>query len=105
MDKNCYWFEDDTPFNFNGKSINEWINAGRDKSSLIESPGTIDAKNQTFKIKPHLTKAIGFKIFNPNEAGVYGNPDWIQKSKLSPSIIHNFNVMVSENRQLNPQNN
>ena len=105
MDKNCYWFENDMPFNFNGKSINEWINAGRDKSSLIENPGTIDTKSQTFKINPHLTKTMGFKIFNPNEAGVYGPLDWIQKSKLSPSIIQSFNEMVSENRRLNPQNN
>jgi len=105
MDRNCYWFENDAPFNFNGKSIIEWINAGRDKSSLVQSPGTIDAKNQTFKLKPELAKAIGFKIFNPDEAGVYGDMEWIQKSKLAPSIIKSFNEMVSENKRLNPQSN
>lgn len=105
MDRNCYWFENDIPFNFNGKSITEWIEAGRDGSCLIESPGIIDEKNQTFKLKAELTKAIGFKIFNPTEAGVYGSIEWIQKSKLSSSIIQDFNKLVSENRRLRPQNN
>ncbi len=105
MDKNCYWFENNIPFNFNGKSITEWVSAGRDESCLIESPGIIDAKNQTFKLKAELTKAIGFKVFNPNTAGVYGNIEWIQKSKLSPSIVQDFNKMVLENKRINPQNN
>jgi hypothetical protein len=105
MDKNCYWFENDTPFTFNGKSIIDWINAGRDKSSLIANPGTIDANSQTFKLKPNIIKAIGFKMFNPNEAGVYGSADWVQKSKLPLDVVLNFNEMVSENKRLNPQNN
>ena len=105
MNKNCYWFENDTPFNFNGKSIIDWIKAGRDQSCFIESPGSFDTNSQTFTLKPDIIKAIDFKIFNPNEAGVYGGMEWIQKSKLSPTIIQNFNAMVSENKRLNPQNN
>ena len=104
MDKNCYWFENDTPFTFNGKSIIDWINAGRDKSCLIANPGTIDAKSQTFNLKPDLAKTIGFKMFNPNEAGVYGSEDWIQKSKLPLAVIESFNEMVAENKRLKPQN-
>lgn len=81
MDNNCYWALG-SDVSFIGKSPPDWIKeTGHDKKSIIADPLFVDAKNYDFHLKPNSPALkIGFKPFDYTKAGVYGDPDWINKA-------------------------
>ncbi|MHC4111548.1 MAG: right-handed parallel beta-helix repeat-containing protein [Planctomycetota bacterium] len=89
MDNNCYWAVG-SDVSFIGKSPPDWIKeTGHDKNSIIADPLFVDAKNYDFHLKPDSPALkIGFKPFDYTKAGVYGDPDWINKANevIYPSL-------------------
>jgi hypothetical protein len=81
MDNNCYWAVG-SDVSFIGKSPPDWIKeTGHDKNSIIADPLFVDTKNYDFHLKPNSPALkIGFKPFDYTKAGVYGDPDWINKA-------------------------
>ena len=82
LDHNLYWRTDGKPIDFQGMTFAEWKAAGKDQGSIIANPHFIDPANDNF----HLAKdspafKIGFKPFDYELAGLYGDPDWIAKAR------------------------
>jgi hypothetical protein len=99
MDSNCYWFNDEKSFDFVGLTFEEWKQeTGHDQNSMIKEPGIIDIDKGTYKLNDRLAGKIGFKKFDPNEAGVYGDENWKKKAELPETIIKEFEATVIENR-------
>jgi parallel beta-helix repeat protein len=80
LSHNLYWQSAATPFDFAGRSFDEWQKAGQDEGSLIADPQFVDAKNRDFHLlRDNATLAgIGFKPFDFSQAGVYGEASWKQ---------------------------
>lgn len=81
MDNNCYW-NTAGEVNFIDKTLEQWQALGRDKHSIIADPKFKNPEAYDFHLgedSPALK--IGFKPFDYSQAGVYGNPEWIQKAK------------------------
>ena len=80
MSRNLYWRSDGGPFDFAGRSFDEWQKSGQDEGSVIADPRFVDAAKRDF----HLNRdnaalaEIGFKPFDFSQAGVYGEAPWKQ---------------------------
>jgi len=98
MDHNLYWNTNSEKFKFNKKSFRKWKRKYHDSNSIIANPNFEDISNFNFTIKSEVnTKKIDFKPFDYTKAGVLGSEEWIEKSKLSESIIEEFDVKVNFN--------
>ena len=78
MKQNLYWRTDGQPFNFAGRSFEDWQKSGQDENSVIADPKFVDAKQRDFRLNrdnPALAQ-IGFKPFDFTKAGVYGDDFW-----------------------------
>jgi parallel beta-helix repeat protein len=74
---NLYWHVDGKPFDFAGKSWDQWRAAGNDAGSIIADPKFVDAQHYDFHLQPDSpAKKIGFVPFDYLEAGVYGDEAW-----------------------------
>lgn len=74
---NLYWRADGQPFDFNGQTWAQWRAAGHDEGSIIADPLFVDASQRDFQLRPGSpAQKIGFKPFDPSEAGVYGDDAW-----------------------------
>ena len=82
MDNNCYCAVG-TDVSFIGKSPPDWIKeTGHDKHSIIVDSLFVDAKKYDFRLKPNSPALkVGFKPFDYSKAGVYGDPEWVNKAK------------------------
>lgn len=82
MDNNCYWNVPGQPVNFVGLPMEKWQQEnGHDQHSVVADPLFVDPKNLDFHLKPDSPALkIGFKPFDYTQAGVYGDPAWIQKA-------------------------
>ena len=75
---NCYWQAKGEPFDFAGKTLAEWQEAGHDEGSIIADPKFKNPEELDFHLaddSPALK--LGFKPFDYTKAGVYGDADWI----------------------------
>lgn len=101
IDNNIYWNTTDKTYDFNGHSFKEWQKKDFDKHSLLVNPNFKDPQHSdfTFKSKKNYSK-IDFIPFDYSKSGVYGNIEWIEKAKLPPTIIQNFDKAVLENMKL-----
>ena len=95
---NIYWDERGSPVEFGSYSFLEWQKKGNDTHSRIMNP---EFKNPRefdfrFKRKRNIRKA-GFKIFDPSEAGVYGEKEWVQKARFDPELSRLFDEIVLDN--------
>ena len=98
MNNNLYWNTGGNTYNFNGHSFKKWQRSGHDMNSIIENPNFKNAPNFDFRFKNEETiKKINFIPFDYSQAGVYGDIEWIDKSKLPKSIIEDFDKVVEEN--------
>lgn len=81
---NCYWSISSNIPRVGDVEIFKWIEQ-RDSTSIFENPNFRDPINYDFRFKKSsVYKRIGFKKFNYNKAGVYGNRKW-KKLALNPS--------------------
>jgi hypothetical protein len=95
---NIYWRVGGKPFNFDGKSWNEWRATGQDKGSIIADPKFVDPENYDFRFKStRIARKIEFTPFDYSKAGVYGDPEWINLAKLAPSLMEEFDKAVAKN--------
>jgi len=82
VDHNLYWRTDGKRIDFQGKTFAEWQAIGKDRDSIIANPQFIDPAHDNF----HLAKnspafKIGFKPFDYEQAGLYGDPAWVAKAR------------------------
>ena len=95
-DYNCYWDTRSEDIRFNGLSFKEWQAQGKDLHSVIAYPGFINPAQFDFRFdQDNISQKIGFKPFDCSKAGVYGDREWKDKSKLDPSIINAYNKAVN----------
>lgn len=82
LDHNLYWHTDGKPIDFQGKTFKEWQAAGKDQGSIIANPQFIDPANDNYHLAPDSPAfKIGFKPFDYEQAGLYGDPEWIAKAR------------------------
>jgi hypothetical protein len=78
---NCYWKAAGEPVQFAGKSLEAWQAAGHEQGSVIADPKFAAPKQGDFRLaadSPALK--LGFQPFDPAQAGVYGDAEWIAKA-------------------------
>ncbi|HWL09744.1 MAG TPA: right-handed parallel beta-helix repeat-containing protein [Planctomicrobium sp.] len=79
---NLYWRINGQPFDFYGKSFQEWQQTGQDKGSLIADPLFVDPMNGNFHLRPDSPASkIGFEEFDYSQAGVTGDEAWKQRAR------------------------
>jgi hypothetical protein len=75
---NCFWNAAGDAFDFLGKSLEQWQAAGHEQGSIVADPGFENPREDNFRLKPDSAAiALGFKPFDYDQAGVYGEPNWI----------------------------
>ena len=85
LDKNVYWDELGHEFEFAGMTFDEWKAKGYDVNSVIADPLFVDPHAANFRLKPESPAfALGFQPFDISTAGLYGEPEWVQKPSLIP---------------------
>lgn len=78
---NCYWNAAGQPVDFLGKPLAEWQAAGHEEGSIVADPLFVDAEHGDFRLRPESPALkLGFKPFDYDQAGVYGDPAWIEKA-------------------------
>ncbi len=74
---NLYWRTDGGSIDFFGIPLNEWQKRGHDLHSLVADPGFTNPAAGDFAFKdPAIPAGIGFKPFDPSQAGVTGSAAW-----------------------------
>ncbi|QDV88786.1 right-handed parallel beta-helix repeat-containing protein [Planctomycetes bacterium TBK1r] len=77
MNHNLYWRADGQPFDFAGKTWQQWRDAGHDQDSIIADPMFVDAGQRDFRLRPGSPASkIGFVPFDITLAGVQGDQAW-----------------------------
>jgi hypothetical protein len=74
---NIYWRTDGKPFDFEGKSWEEWRAQGRDEGSQIADPLFVDPARRDFHLRRGSpAEKIGFKAIDFSQSGVQGDASW-----------------------------
>lgn len=78
---NCYW-NPTAQVTFLGKPLAEWQAAGHEQGTLVADPLFVDPAARDFRLRSESPALqLGFKPFDPTQAGVYGVPEWLAKAK------------------------
>ncbi|MGM0485244.1 MAG: right-handed parallel beta-helix repeat-containing protein [Planctomycetota bacterium] len=78
---NCYWKVGGEPFDFAGKSLAQWQEAGHDEGSIIADPKFRNPDEYDFRLaEDSPVFQLDFERFDTTKAGVYGDPEWIEKA-------------------------
>lgn len=78
MKSNLYWDTSTDDPDFADMAFADWQAAGRDEGSLLADPMFIDPEKLDFRLKPGSpAQRIGFVPFDPSQAGLYGEPEWV----------------------------
>lgn len=77
MRRNLYWPMRGGPVRFGQQSFAAWQAAGHDEGSVIADPMFVDARANDYRLQPQSPAlGLGFKPFDPQEAGVRGPASW-----------------------------
>lgn len=95
MDNNIYWDLRSDTIKFAGRTFEQWQKVPRDSHSVVADPRFTDpaALDFTFRDSRAIRKT-GFVPFDYTRAGVYGSPEWIERSKLDPAIAEAFRQVI-----------
>lgn len=78
---NTWWNAAGAPVTFAGKTLAEWQALGHEVGSVVADPLFVDPARGDYRLRPESPAlALGFRPFDPREAGVYGDPAWIAKA-------------------------
>ena len=101
IDYNCYWNlnKKNSTFMDSILTLKQWQQeSDKDMHSISEEPGFVNAEERNFKFKDlSVVIKIGFKPFDIDEAGVFGEKNWKKKAELSNEIITAFKASVAKN--------
>ncbi len=77
VNRNLYWKTDGAPFDFAGKTWDEWRNFGNDAEGVIADPLFVAAEKGDFTLRPESPALkMGFRPFDWRIAGVSGDEAW-----------------------------
>jgi hypothetical protein len=78
---NCWWNAAGAAVTFAGQPLEGWQALGHETGSVVADPRFVDAAKGDFRLRPDSPAlALGFKPFDPAQAGVYGDAAWIAKA-------------------------
>ncbi|HON08878.1 MAG TPA: right-handed parallel beta-helix repeat-containing protein, partial [Verrucomicrobiota bacterium] len=84
MASNCFYNIVGAEIKFAGKTLQQWQEMGKDKGSIIADPLFVDGEHYDFRLKRGSPVfKLGFKPFDYSKAGVYGDKDWIKRTKIN----------------------
>lgn len=84
MASNCFYNIVGAEIKFVGKTLQQWQEMGKDKGSIIADPLFVDGEHYDFRLKRGSPVfKLGFKPFDYSKAGVYGDKDWIKRTKIN----------------------
>jgi hypothetical protein len=81
-DHNTYWDTSGKPMTFSGRTWKQWQAEGHDTHSVVADPHFVGTEHGDFNLQadsPALP--LGFVPWDFNQAGLYGEPEWVQKAK------------------------
>ena len=78
---NCYFDASGRPVEFHGQPLAAWQSKGHDQGSVVADPKLADPAKGDFTVAADSPAVrLGFKPFDPSQAGVYGDPAWKKKA-------------------------
>jgi hypothetical protein len=97
---NLYWRAHGQPFDFAGKTFEQWQAAGNDDRSLIADPKFVNPEQRDFRLQPDSPALkIGFQPFDTRQAGVSGDETW---KALATSVTFPEPYVVPSASNLDP---
>ena len=79
---NLYWQARREPVEFVGRPLAAWQALGHEQGSQIADPRFVDAAHDDYRLAPDSPALrLGFKPFDPAQAGVYGDAAWKVKAR------------------------
>jgi hypothetical protein len=88
---NLYWQARREPVEFMGRPLAAWQALGHEAGSQIADPRFVDSAHDDYRLAPDSPALrLGFKPFDPAEAGVYGDAAW--KAKAGAEVYPEMEV-------------
>lgn len=95
LDKNIFWDCRKAEPDFQGMDFKSWKVLGKDKNSIVSDPLFVDPNVYDFRFKSEkVISKVGFKAFDYHQAGVYGDPEWKARAKLSDRLLEEFDQVM-----------
>lgn len=90
IDSNLYWHLDGTLRFANKYTFEEWKKL-KEPHSVCADPMFVDVRSDDYTLRStRVVGKVGFKPFDYTEAGVYGDSEWIERSRLSQQTLDDF---------------
>jgi len=89
LGRNVYWSTGGEP-TFAGMDFAAWQMHGKDQGSLVGDPRFVDPAKDDFRLRPDSpARGLGFQPIAIERAGLYGDPQWIERAKRYPNRARN----------------
>jgi parallel beta-helix repeat protein len=99
-DRNCYWDTRTREPEFYGRSFEAWKQLGRDTHAIVADPQFADPVRFDFRPSNRAAlRRIGFKPFDPSQAGVYGSDEWKAKARMPAERERAYDEQVARMMQ------